>query len=103
MGSDPLRRRRGERVSDCMEWWRAAGLLISDNLRCGTWCHRYANRFPVIDVGLGLHQVAGLESEPIDDKKRESVGDDRLRAADATEAEIEFLQLIVSGEQGCGP
>jgi sRNA-binding protein len=28
MGPDPLRRRRGERVSDWMAWWRAAGLPL---------------------------------------------------------------------------
>ncbi len=68
-----------------------SGMVIGDNLKHGTWRHRYANRFPVIDVGLRLHQVAGLESEPISDDNLESVGDDRLRQAGATEAEIEFL------------
>ena len=38
-----------------------SGIMIGDNLRSGTWRHRYDNRFPVIDVGLRLHQVTGLE------------------------------------------
>ena len=68
-----------------------SGLVIWDNLKRGTWRHRYQNRFRVIDVGLRLRQVAELESEPIDHANLKSVGDDRLRAAGATAAEIKFL------------
>jgi hypothetical protein len=49
------------------------GLTIAANLRDGTWRHRYRNQFWVIDVGLRLHQVEGLESEPIDAANRKSV------------------------------
>jgi DNA topoisomerase VI subunit B len=68
------------------------GLTIAENLRSGTWRHRYANRFPVVDVGLRLHQVDGLEDEPISADNLKSVGDDRLRECGATEAEIAFLR-----------
>jgi DNA topoisomerase VI subunit A len=41
------------------------GMSIAANIRDSTWRHRYVNDFPVIDVGLRLHQIAGLESEPV--------------------------------------
>lgn len=68
------------------------GLTIAENLRSGTWRHRYANRFPVVDVGLRLDQVDGLEDEPISADNLKSVGDDRLRQCGATEAELAFLR-----------
>ena len=67
------------------------GLTICQNLREGTWRHRYENPVEVIEIGLRLDQVEGLESEPIDENNRKSVGDDRLRECGATEDEIEFL------------
>ena len=67
------------------------GLTICQNLRAGTWRHRYQNEFDVIEIGLRLDQVARLESEPISQKNFEFVGDDRLRECGATEGEIRFL------------
>jgi hypothetical protein len=67
------------------------GITIAKNLRSGTWRHRYANSFPVVDVGLRLHQIDGLEDEPISPDNLKSVGDDRLRECGATANEIEFL------------
>ena len=67
------------------------GLTICENLRAGTWRHRYENEFDVIEIGLRLDQVAGLESEPINEANLKSVGDDRLRECDATEDELQFL------------
>lgn len=69
-----------------------SGLTIGENLRTGTWRHWYRNRFPVIEIGLRLHQIAGLESEPISKKNLESVSDDRLRECGATEADLDFLR-----------
>jgi hypothetical protein len=68
------------------------GLTIAENLRGGTWRHRYANSFPVVDVGLRLHQVDGLEDEPISPDNLKSVSDDRLQECGTTEAEIDFLR-----------
>ena len=45
----------------------------------------------MIEIGLRLDQVAGLESEPINKANYKSVGDDRLRECGATEEEIAFL------------
>ena len=67
------------------------GLTICENLRAGTWRHRYENEFDVIEIGLRLGQVAGLESEPINEANLKSVGDDRLRECGATEDELRFL------------
>ena len=67
------------------------GLTICENLRAGTWRHRYQNEFDVFEIGLRLGQVAGLESEPINEANLKSVGDDRLRECDATEDELQFL------------
>jgi DNA topoisomerase VI subunit B len=68
------------------------GLTIAENLRSGTWRHRYVNRFPVVDVGLRLHQVDGLEDEPISRDNLKSVSDDRLRECGAIEDELAFLR-----------
>jgi DNA topoisomerase VI subunit B len=68
------------------------GLTITENLRSGTWRHRYENSFPVVDVGLRLHQVDGLEDEPISPDNLKSVSDYRLQECGATEAEIDFLR-----------
>jgi len=46
----------------------------------------------VIEIGLRLDQVRGLESEPITKKNLKSVGDDRLIECGATEEEIDFLR-----------
>jgi hypothetical protein len=67
------------------------GMTISQNLREGTWRHRYQNAVEVIEIGLRLDQVAGLESEPISKSNYESVGDQRLRECGATKEEIAFL------------
>jgi hypothetical protein len=69
-----------------------SGITIAANLTEGTWRHQHRNTFPVIDIGLRLEQIDGLESEPIDKKNLKSVGDDRLRECGATAAEIEFLR-----------
>jgi predicted ATP-dependent endonuclease of OLD family len=68
-----------------------SGLTICQNLRDGTWRHRYKNDFDVVEIGLRLDQVRGLESEPITKKNRQSVGDRRLRECGATEDEVKFL------------
>jgi Topoisomerase 6 subunit A/Spo11, Toprim domain len=68
------------------------GLTIAANLRDGTWRHRYRNSFPVVDVGLRLEQIDGLETEAIDANNLKSVTDNRLRECGATEAEIGFLR-----------
>jgi hypothetical protein len=68
-----------------------SGLTICQNLRDGTWRHRYKNDFDVVEIGLRLDQVRGLESEPITKKNRKSVGDRRLRECGATEDEVKFL------------
>ena len=67
------------------------GLTIGANLREGTWRYLYQNDVEVIEIGLRLDQVDGLEREPIDENNLKSVGDDRLRECGATEGEIEFL------------
>jgi hypothetical protein len=46
----------------------------------------------VVDVGLRLEQIDGLETEPIDANNLKSVTDNRLRECGATEAEIGFLR-----------
>jgi hypothetical protein len=79
------------------------GFTIAENLRSGTWRHRYATPPKVVHVGLRLDQIAalgglaseregGLEDEPIGDKARQHVSDDRLRECGATEAEIAVLR-----------
>jgi hypothetical protein len=68
------------------------GLTICQNLRTGTWRHKYENEFDVIEIGLRLDQVDGLESEPITEENLKSVGDDRLRECGATDEEIKFLR-----------
>jgi hypothetical protein len=68
------------------------GLTICQNLRRGTWRHRYENPFAVINIGLRLDQVNGLEFEPITKENLRSVGDDRLHECGATEAEVDFLR-----------
>jgi hypothetical protein len=82
------------------------GFTIAENLRSGTWRHRYVTPPKVIHVGLRLDQITvlgglaseredddpgGLEDEPIGEKARKHVSDDRLRECGATEAEIEVL------------
>jgi hypothetical protein len=79
------------------------GFTIADNLRKGTWRHRYQNRVRVAHVGLRLEQVdafgglasehrGGLEDEPIGESTLKHVGDDRLRECGATEQEIDLLR-----------
>jgi hypothetical protein len=83
------------------------GFTIAQNLRSGTWRHRYITPPEVIHVGLRLDQInalgglaseredddpGGLEDEPIGEKARKHVSDDRLRECGATEAEIEILR-----------
>ena len=46
----------------------------------------------MVDVGLRLHQVDGLEDEPISPDNLKSVGDGRLRVCGADEEEIAFLR-----------
>ena len=79
------------------------GFTIAENLRAGTWRHRYRNRVQVIHVGLRLDQIeasagwqasapGGLEDEPIGKNTLKHVGDDRLRECGATEEEIALLR-----------
>ena len=68
------------------------GLTICQNLRAGTWRYQYQNEFDVVEVGLRLDQVQGLESEPITKENLKSVGNDRLRECGATEQEVQFLR-----------
>jgi hypothetical protein len=79
------------------------GFSIAENLRSGTWRHRYQNRVQAIHVGLRRDQIiglgglaselpGGLEDEPIGKNTLEHVGDDRLRECDATEEEIALLR-----------
>ena len=79
------------------------GFTIAENLRSGTWRHRYATAPKVVHVGLRLDQInalgglaserdGGLEDEPIGDKARKHVSDDRLRQCGATGAEIDVLR-----------
>jgi hypothetical protein len=68
------------------------GLTIGENLRNGTKRHTYVNEFPVIEIGLRMHQIKGLEDEPITDENLKSVGDERLRECGATDDEIAFLR-----------
>jgi hypothetical protein len=78
------------------------GFTIAENLRTGTWRHRYGSCFKVIHVGLRLEQInafgglaserpGGLGDEPIGQGARKHVGNDRLRACGATEEEIAVL------------
>jgi hypothetical protein len=78
------------------------GFTIAENLRSGTWRHRYRNRVQAIHVGLRLDQIdalgglasrvpGGLGHEPIGKNTLEHVGDDRLRECGATPAEIALL------------
>jgi Histidine kinase-, DNA gyrase B-, and HSP90-like ATPase len=79
------------------------GFTIAENLRTGTWRHRYQNRVQAIHVGLRLDQIiglcglasevpGGLEDEPIGKNTLEHVGDDRLRECGATAEEIDLLR-----------
>jgi hypothetical protein len=70
-----------------------SGLSIAANIRDGTWRHQYSNRFPVIDVGLRLYQIDGLESEPVfkSESGRGWISDVRLRECGAGEDEIAYL------------
>jgi hypothetical protein len=71
------------------------GFTIAENLRAGTWRHRYRNRVQVVHVGLRLEQIealGGLEDEPIGENTLKHVGDDRLRECGATEEEIALLR-----------
>jgi hypothetical protein len=79
------------------------GFTIAENLRAGTWRHRYATPPKVVHIGLRLEQIndlgglaseqdeGGLEDEPIGENALKHVSDDRLRECGATEAEIEVL------------
>jgi hypothetical protein len=79
------------------------GFTIAENLRAGTWRHRYATPPKVVQIGLRLEQITdlgglaskqgegGLEDEPIGENALKHVSDDRLRECGATEAEIEVL------------
>jgi hypothetical protein len=79
------------------------GFTIAENLRAGTWRHRYQNRVQAIHVGLRLEQITalgglasqvpgGLEDEPIGEGTLKHVSDDRLRECGATEEEITLLR-----------
>jgi hypothetical protein len=71
------------------------GFTIAENLRAGTWRHRYRNRIQAVHVGLRLEQIealGGLEDEPIGENTLKHVGDDRLRVCGATEEEITLLR-----------
>jgi hypothetical protein len=79
------------------------GFSIAENLRNGTWRHRYQNRVQVIHIGLRLGQInelgglasdsrGGLEDEPIGEKTLKHISDDRLRECGATEEEIALLR-----------
>jgi hypothetical protein len=71
------------------------GFTIAENLRAGTWRHRYRNRVKVIHVGLKLEQIenfGGLEDEPIGENTLKHVGDDRLRECGATAEEVALLR-----------
>ena len=78
------------------------GFTIAENLRAGTWRHRYATPPKVVHIGLRVEQIndlgglaseqpGGLEDEPIGENALKHVSDDRLRECGATEAEIEVL------------
>ena len=78
------------------------GFTIAENLRAGTWRHRYATPPKVVHIGLRLEQIndlgglaseqpGGLEDEPIGENALKHVSDERLRECGATEAEIEVL------------
>ena len=78
------------------------GFTIAENLRAGTWRHRYATPPKVVHIGLRLEQIndlgglgseqeGGLEDEPIGENVLKHVSDDRLRECDATEAEVGIL------------
>jgi hypothetical protein len=79
------------------------GFTIAENLRAGTWRHRYEHSVRAIHVGLRLDQIdalgglasrdpGGLEDEPIGRNTLEHVGDDRLRECGATTEEIALLR-----------
>ena len=79
------------------------GFTIAENLRAGTWRHRYRYRVKVIHVGLRLAQIealgglasrqrGGLEDEPIGEGTLKHVSDERLRECGATENEIRILR-----------
>ena len=68
------------------------GFTIAENLRAGTWRHRYVTPPKVVLIGLRLEQIDGLEDEPIGEKARKHVSDARLRACGATESEIMILR-----------
>ena len=79
------------------------GFTIAENLRSGTWRHRYRNRVQAIHVGLRLDQInawagwpagrrAGSRMSRSAKNTLKHVGDDRLRECGATEEEIALLR-----------
>ncbi len=69
------------------------GVTIGKNIE-GTWRHRHAKSFKIIEAGLRLDHVErwNLQGEPISEKNRRSVSDGRLRECGASAEEITFLQ-----------
>ena len=64
------------------------GLSIFSTLVNDTWRYQYANKIEVIDLGIRLEDVDGLESERVNLPDSAA---DNLRSSGATEAEVEFL------------
>jgi hypothetical protein len=69
-----------------------AGFTILRTLHCDTRRYSFSRTIPIIDLGLRLDDIDGLEVEPAAASKSddETIAD-RLRNAGATEEEIEFL------------
>lgn len=64
------------------------GLSIFSTLVNDTWRYQYANKIEVIDLGIRLEDVAGLESERVNLPDSATVN---LLSSGATEAEVQFL------------
>jgi hypothetical protein len=67
-----------------------AGFTIFGTLRSSTRRFRYTNRFQVVDLGLRLADIDGLDEESVYVSSRERSGA-TLRKHGATEEEVEFL------------
>jgi DNA topoisomerase VI subunit B len=68
-----------------------AGLSIRASFQQSNRRHKYEKQFEVIDLGLRLEDIAGLESEPHSDRGEPEVRAANMRKNGATEEEIRFL------------
>jgi DNA topoisomerase VI subunit B len=78
-----------------------SGFSIVHTLRSNSGCYRFESPPRVIDLGLRIGDVAGLQSEPVEYRSKKNPRDN-LRESGATEEECDFLVRWQTGASWAG-